>query len=59
MLLLINLCFIVVSVLSLILVFEGPDPTRLNSEVVEKITAVYEAKEISGYELSVYSKANA
>ena len=59
MLLLINLCFIVVSVLSLILVFEGPDPTQLTEEVVEKITAAYETNALSGYELSVYSKANA
>ena len=39
MLFLLNLCFTAISVISLILTFEGPDPTKLTDEVEEKITA--------------------
>ena len=59
MLLLLNLCFIVVSIISLILIFEGPDPTQLTDEVVDKIKVVYETKALSGYDISRNSKANA
>ena len=53
MLLILNLCFVGIAILSIAFVFQGPDPTQLNEEVVDKINTVFEAKALSGYSVSV------
>ena len=55
MLLILNLCFAAVCVVSIILTFPGPDPTQLNEKVMEKVTNA-SRRALSGYDISVFSQ---
>ena len=55
MLLILNLCFVAVCVVSIILTFPGPDPTALNEKVIEKVTNA-SRRALSGFEISVFSQ---
>ena len=55
MLLILNLCFVAVCIVSIILTFPGPDPTALNEKVIEKVTNV-SRRALSGFDISVFSQ---